>query len=151
MYVRLDLIADATGTTWPDTSKVVYAGSSNVGRYATLLIVSSQPAIVFFNDATSSLMYIRATDVSGTTWPTTASAIPVIDADGGAFASATVVGGLPAVSYTSSTKAAGTNQLRYAIALTSTGSTWRTPVVVDGNATLKKQSSIGVANGTLCV
>lgn len=66
MYVRA---ADTTGATW-NTPVVVDNSTDDVGQYASMAIVGGNPAIAYWNATDNTLMYVRATDTTGTAWGT---------------------------------------------------------------------------------
>ena len=63
--------SDGTGASWPSTPVAVTSASvhRDAGRYANLLVVAGNPAIVYYSDASTSLVYVRASDVNGGAWP----------------------------------------------------------------------------------
>jgi hypothetical protein len=107
----------------------------------SLIAVNGNPAIVYIDDSGSSIKYIRATDVNGSSWgsPVTIdSNIATVDFSNIGFSN---VSGSPAVAYRDATA----NNLKYARATDVNGSSWGSPVVVDSNNS--QFPSLRVING----
>jgi ABC-type phosphate/phosphonate transport system substrate-binding protein/predicted enzyme related to lactoylglutathione lyase len=139
-YVRA---SDASGASWP-TAIIVDANILNpiTGPYSSHSIVNGNPAISYFNSSNGDLQYIRATDASGTTWGPRVA----VDVGGsvGPYTSLTVVNGNPAISYYDSDP---NDNLKYARALDTNGSSWGPPVIVDSTGSVGRFSSLKVVNG----
>ncbi len=124
MYVRAD---DANGESWGAPVTVDGAGD-DVGWYASLAVVSSNPAISYWDGTNQDLKYVRANDASGSDWTT----IPPVTVDSaglvGEWTSLAVANGNPAISYFDYTN----NDLKYVRASDAGGIIWGTPVTVDG-------------------
>ena len=99
--------------------------SGQVGSYASHRVVNGNPAIAYYDLAADNLVYVRATDASGTTWGTPV----IIDFNGivGSTLSLAVVAGNPAIAY----KDDSNLDLKYVRALDANGSTWAVPVSID--------------------
>jgi hypothetical protein len=104
-YVRA---SDASGSAW-GTPLTVHS-SGMVGSYASLYVVDGRPAIAYYSYSPNlDLKYVRASDATGSSWPTPLT----VDSAGdvGQHASLAQVDGLPAIAYYD-----GTNyDLRFAI------------------------------------
>jgi hypothetical protein len=104
---------------------------SQGGDTSSLEVVNGNPAIGY--DATDisftarDLMYVRATDASGTSW----GAPLLIDPDGADAISMLVVAGNPAMAYHD----LATNDLRFVRANDPDGNTWGAPITLDGTVT----------------
>jgi hypothetical protein len=107
------------------TTRVVDYGSGGItGKYDSLAIVNGNPAIAYYNQTDSMLMFARndAADGSGG-W-----AISSLDRDGavGLSGSLSIVNGRPAISYCDGTN----DNLKYVRANDASGTTWGAPVIV---------------------
>jgi hypothetical protein len=115
--------------------------SNDRGQYASLAVVDGRPAIAYYDNTNGDLMYVRAEDVSGSSWGS-----PLIVASGydvGRFASLAVVNGNPAIAYFDDTN----DDLKYVRATDAAGSTWGTPVTVDSNGAAGQYASLAVVDG----
>ncbi len=132
--------SDASGTMWSAPLDVDTTG--NTGLHASLSVVNGNPAIGYYNGGgNADLMYVRATDASGTSWGTPLT----LDSEGttGEYCALEVVNGNPALSYFD-----GTNlDLRYVRATDNSGTSWGTPVTVDSNGDVGWYTSLAVING----
>jgi hypothetical protein len=120
-YVRA---SDASGSTWG--SPITLATTGTVGQWNSLLVVNGNPAISYYYGASNfDLMYIRATDATGTTWGSPVT----VDATGqtGNFTRMLIVKGFPAISYSDATN----TDRRFVRATDASGTTWGTPVTID--------------------
>jgi uncharacterized repeat protein (TIGR01451 family) len=140
MYVRA---TDASGTAWGAPISVD-SNAGNVGQYTSLAVVNGNPAISYYDATNGNLMYVRATDISGTAW-----GAPIIADTGGLddvgqFTSLAIVNGNPAISYHA---AVGSN-LKYVRANSVDGSTWgNSPVSIDIIGFMGQFTSLAVVNG----
>lgn len=137
-YVRAD---DVDGTTW-GTFVTVMSSADQVGLHASLEVVNGNPAISFYNFDQGELLYVRATDANGATWP----APTVVDSTGdvGSFTSLAVISGMPAISYRDETNM----NLNYVASLDADGTTWDVPEVVDSDTDVGTYSSMTEVLGT---
>lgn len=140
VYVRA---TNAEGTSW-GTPVVLDDGVSSDarGRYSSLLMVDGRPAVAYYNIKEGELMYVRANDASGASWPTP----QIVDTNdnNGRYASMHIVDGKPAIAYQNWTFA----QLRYVRANDATGSSWGTPLTLDsGDYHTGYGTSLGFING----
>lgn len=97
----------------------------NVGFYTSMLVVSGNPAIGYYDNSTFDLKYVRAADVNGAAWgaPVTLDSIGNV----GLFGSMAIVNGNPAIGYYDATLL----DLKFVRANDGAGTTWGTPVAVD--------------------
>jgi hypothetical protein len=132
---------DISGTTWGAPLNADSIG--NVGLYTSLTIVNGTPAISYEDVNNQNLKYVRATDASGTTWGTPLT----LDGTGtnvGQYTSLAVVNGNPAISYYDATNF----DLKYVRASDASGTTWGTPLSLDGAGTSVGQyTSLAIVNG----
>ena len=115
--------------------------SGYVGEYTSLTVVNGNPAISYMDLGNSALNYIRATDVSGTSWGT-----PVqVDnaATVGYYTSLAIVNGNPAISYSDQSNTA----LNYVRATDTNGTSWAAPVQVDNAGSVGTDTSLAIVNG----
>ena len=117
LYVRA---TDASGSAWGTPVTVDSANAS--GQYSSLRIVSGNPAISYYRSGggTDDLMFVRATDASGTAWgaPVTVDTT----SNTGLYTSMQVASGNPAISYYNSTN----GNLVYIRASSPNGNAWAT-------------------------
>lgn len=122
-------LASATGAT---VVTVDTGGTAIVGRFASQAIVNGNPAIAYYDASNGDLLYVRATNPTGTNWGPPV----VVDATGnvGVFPSLEVVNGNPAIAYyeyVSSATDSGASKLKYVRAGDASGSAWGAPLVLD--------------------
>jgi hypothetical protein len=138
-YVRA---GNANGSTWNTPLTLDSAGQ--VGTDNSLSIVNGNPAISYFDNTNGDLKYVRATDADGATWGT-----PIAVDTGGAwqvgeYTSLAIVNGNPAISYYDISN----NDLKYVRATDASGTTWGTPLVVDGlSGDVGQYTSLMIVNG----
>jgi hypothetical protein len=115
------------------------------GQHTSMAVVNGNPAIAYYNAGNTSLVYMRASDASGTSWGSQIT----LDADGdvGQWASLAVVNGYPAVAYYD----VSNGDLKYIIAKDANGTSWNDPVVIGGSNNLGKFISLKVVNGNPAV
>ncbi len=129
---------DANGSA-PWATPVTFDVIGSAGGDISLQIVDGYPAVAFSNSArdygTGSLLYVRATDATGSHWGTPVT----VDASGyaGRDASMQIVDGKPAIAYVNQS-----GNIKYVIAKDPLGAGWETPIIVDaasggGNTSLK--------------
>lgn len=116
--------------------------SSDGGQYASMAMVSGNPAIAFYDVTNAQLMFVRAADANGTLW-----GMPTwVDTTGnvGTHASMAVVNGNPAIAYYDTTN----GDLKYLRATNSTGTSWGgAPVTVDSSGNVGEYASLVVVSG----
>lgn len=136
--LRFVFATDATGSKW--NSPVAVDAGSGTGDYSSLTVVSSNPAISYYDSTTGNLKYVRATDVAGNSWgtPVTIDSTNIV----GQYTSLKVINGNPAISYYDSTS----TSLKYVRASTTTGSTWNTPITVENSASVGQHTSMAVVS-----
>src|SRR5262249_20309058 len=130
--VLVTIFAKAALTANPPTIVTVGVGTQgDVGQYASHAIVNGNPAVAYFNYSEKRLQFIRATNASGTAW-----AAPVtVDVSGyvGQYCSLVIVNGNPAIAYSDATTGGFQNDsVKYVRANDASGTTWGTPVTIDG-------------------
>ena len=123
MFVRA---ADANGTLWGMPIWIDTTGL--VGTHASMAVVNGNPAVAYYDATNDELKYIRATSSTGSSWE---GAPVTVDSSGnvGEYASLAVVSGYPAIAYYDRSN----GNLKYARALDASGTTWQTPITVDGS------------------
>jgi hypothetical protein len=113
------------------------------GQYASLAVADGRPAIAYYESTNLDLEYVRAEDVSGSSW---GSPVTVDSAgDVGRYASLAVVDGNPAIAYYDGST--GNYDLKYVRATDAAGSTWGTPLTVDSNGSAGLYASLAVVDG----
>jgi hypothetical protein len=135
-FVRAD---HAEGESWGMPVTVDSVG--NVGYDASLEVVNGYPAIAYVRLIDSELKFVRASDRDGTAW---GAPVTVEPWGGTSFlhASLVVVNGQPAIAYGSEWP----DELRYVRSMDVDGTTWGTPVTVDGALT-GEHASLALVNG----
>ena len=136
-YVRAN---DANGSSW-GTPFTVAAGTGNFGQFASLAAVNGNPAISFYRADTGDLVYMRATDASGTSW----GGLVTLDSTGdvGRYTSLAVVNGNPAISYYDATN----GNLKYVNASDASGTAWEASVTLDSTGNVGQYTSLTVVSG----
>ncbi len=124
--LRYAIAGDANGSWW--YSPIIIDSGLDIGKYSSLFVVNGYPAISYYDGVNGDLKYVRATDSSGFNWGT-----PITVDDGGTddvgqFTTLRVVNGNPAISYYDYTN----GDLKFVRANDTDGTTWGTPIVVDG-------------------
>lgn len=130
---------DAEGTLW--AAPVTVDGAARSGEELSMTVVNGYPAIAYLGYVpTQTLMYVQASDPSGTQW----NAPVIVDGAGvGGHPSLAVVEGHPAVSYYR-----GAYGLQYVRASNPEGTEWSTPLTLDEHAgDCRYQSSLTVVAG----
>ncbi len=139
-YVRA---ANASGTVWNSPVTVTDTGSTErIVGVIRLAVVSSNPAIAYWDDTYGGVFFVRATNADGGTWPTTHTRLVAPDSTTGSGLSLMVVSSNPAVSFYNND---GT--LQYLRAGNTTGGTWGSPVTVDGSGYVGAYTSMIMVNG----
>lgn len=115
-----------------------------VGSDTSLAVINGRPAIAYRDAANGDLLYMRAFDASGAVWPESPVRIAGAVADVGRFASLADVNGRPAVAYYNGS----TGDLEYVRSNDANGSSWPTPILVDGAADdVGRYASLEVISG----
>ncbi|MDA0246480.1 MAG: hypothetical protein OT477_23990 [Chloroflexi bacterium] len=112
---------------WGAGAPITVVSTGNAGQYASMTTVNGNPAIAYFLGAPDNdLMYVRATDATGTAWGTPVA----VQTTGtvGRFTQLLVVNGNPAIAYRNSSGSG----LSYIRATDANGTTWGTPVAIGG-------------------
>jgi hypothetical protein len=138
-----------TAPLWSDTPPTIVTvdvgSGGDVGQYASHAIVNGNPAIAYYNAAEKRLQFIRASNANGTAW----NAPVTVDVSGfvGPYSSLQIVNGNPAISYLDATAGYyGYGTLKYVRANDASGTSWGTPVSIDGSGN-GEYSSLQVVNG----
>lgn len=131
---------DTNGTAW-GSHVLLYgdgAGPEKVGRYSSLLVVDEYPAVAC-NTSDVGVIYMRATDASGSSW---GAPVGVASGQNIKWVSMQLLLGKPAIVFFD-----GTNNIIWLVkALDAQGSTWDTPLIVD-RAQVAQGVSFSVADG----
>jgi hypothetical protein len=137
-YVRS---SSSVGASWGAPIEVD-DDSANNGEYKSMAVVNGNPAIAYSVEDTNDLMYIRANNTDGSSWP--ASGLTV-ESDGkvGMYPSLAVVNGVPAIAY----QHQGAGDLRYRTAKDANGAAWNDPVIVDEIGDVGRFASLEVVGG----
>jgi len=141
VYMRA---SDAAGSSWTTPSVLADGGKEGnwSGESSSLALVNGNPAIAYRGALQSrdgynvrALYYVRALDAGGSAWGTPVALDP--DPNLGLAVSLTVVGGNPAVAYSTAHYEAGhpEHDYRFVRALDANGSAWGAPVIVNGAGT----------------
>ncbi|MHC5054992.1 MAG: hypothetical protein ACYTKD_09790 [Planctomycetota bacterium] len=122
------LASSSSGSAW--LTPVAVDTDDDVGAYTSLCVVNGNPAISYHDVTNGDLKYVRADDANGLSW--SAAPIPVDSTPDfvGEHTSLCVVAGNPAISYYDDSN----NSLKYVRANDANGSSWGTPIAVDGAA-----------------
>ena len=142
-YVRA---TTANGSAWGAPVVADVGGTSLVGKYASMVVVNGRPAVAYMDDTADNLLYIRANDATGATWP--ASPVTVVSTgDVGYYAQLKVVNGIPSIAYFDNT----TKSLQYVRASNADGTTWGAPITVEAGDiatnTVGEYASMEIVNG----
>jgi hypothetical protein len=140
---------NSTGTSWGG-APVTVDSSGNVGEYASLVIVSGNPAIAYYDRTNTNLKYARANDASGATWGAPITVDNSIN-DVGHSISMAIVGSNPAIAYGDYT---GSSFPKYIRATTTTGTAWGPPATLTDSVShelLAEMISLAVVNGNPAV
>jgi hypothetical protein len=142
LYVRATTASGMLADDW-DTPVVLDSSISSVGS-PSLLVVSGNPAVSYYDSTNGNLKYVRATTASGTlagNWGTPLT----LDSTGtvGIYSSLAVVDGNPAISYYDSTN----SNLKYVRATTTSGTSWGTPLTLDSSGDVGSYTSLAAVNG----
>jgi len=121
--VRFTRSSDTTGSVWSGSATTIDS-SVYSQNYVDLEVVSGNPAASYIDTTNSNLMYNRASNAFGSSWPA-ASPVTVDTSATGNATKMVVVNGNPAIVFRDS----GTYRVRYIRADSADGSTWATPAV----------------------
>ena len=108
------------------TGSLEVDNAANVGLYSSLAVVDGFPGIAYYDATNGNLKFVRATNSLGSIWGSPIT----VDSDSdnvGQFASLAMIGATPAIAYQNVTD----NTLLYVSSVSSLGTVWNTPVVVD--------------------
>lgn len=115
--------------------------TGTVGSRPAMEQVNGRPAVVFANNSTGRLHYMRALDATGAAWPLP---IPIAGTANPDTGSLKVVAGNPASAHQ---EAGVTFDLIYVRATDADGTAWGTPITVDSAGTVGAHASLAIANG----
>ena len=139
-YVRA---ADPNGNTWNAPVTIATYGKPTVDGapvMVSLCEVDGAPAIAYSKTSPAgALIYVRALDANGTSWPGGTTVDGTSDAK--SYLSLALVNGNPAIAYASG------NNYRYIRATDIRGTAWGTPVTARTNAYLEEGPSLTMVNG----
>lgn len=135
--MRYKRALDSTGTTWPGAPVTVDAATGS-GEYPSMTVVNGNPAIAY-EDGTNIVKYVRANNVTGSTWPTPIS----VTASSNGTPCLKVVNGRPAIAYYSYT----TFDLFYVRSNDVNGASWATSVTVDAAGVAGQYPQMQIING----
>jgi len=142
-YIRAE---DAHGAAWPASAVVVDDGGTTtlVGTAVSLAEVYSRPAIAYQDDTNARLLYIRADDLDGASWPVAPVQADPTTNNAGGFCSLAVIGGQPSISeyYVSF------GDLMYVRALDQEGTSWSAPYSVRSGVDLGWYSTLAECTTT---
>jgi len=136
-YIRA---TDVNGTTW-GTAQTLDATGTIANSPLWMTVINGNPTIAYYDATNGDLKYIRASDVSGSTWGTAQT----IDATNnvGQYTSIEEVNGYPAIAYYDVTN----TNLKYIRATDIDGSTWGTALSFDAGTATGTHTSMQLANG----
>ncbi len=111
-----------------NVSATVDNSADLVGDFCSCAIIGGRPAISYRNGTDQSLYYVRASNISGSSWGTPI----VVDGTGttGLYTTLRTVGSRPAISYYRSDN----GNLLFVRANDADGTAWPSPVIVEGSA-----------------
>ena len=138
IYVRA---LDAAGTSWGTPVTVGTANSYDGFVFTSLVVVDGRPAIAYMGGIDWDLMYVRASNASGSSWGTPVTVDSVGEV--GNFLSMAIVDGYPAISYFDDDGW----DLKYIRALDSVGNYWGAPVTVESSGDVGLFTSLAVVDG----
>ncbi len=127
-------------------TRTLDSGSGGItGKHTSQAIIANNPAIAYFNETDSSLMFARSSTPGGSgSWSTTT--VQSFDYVG-QYPSLAQVNGFPAISYFDNTNGV----FKYVRALDANGANWGTPVTLDRATNVWQDSSLVVVNGNPAV
>ena len=115
-------------------------GEDDVGKFTSLAVVNGFPAISYVDDTNDRLLYVRATDASGTAW---SSPVIVDTVNVRSRTKLLMVDGHPAIAYFDS----AVHHLKYVRATDADGTMWGAPVIVDDSGNADWHLSATIING----
>jgi PKD repeat protein len=133
---------DVTGSGWGTPVTVDDGGGNDVGAYNSMAVVNGVPAIAYRDETALDLVFIRADDTYGSSWPATPVTV-VTGVDVENVVSLVMVDGRPAISYYDDTN----EYLMYVRAAGEQGLLWLEPVIVDDKYYNGGFSSLAIING----
>ena len=132
---------DTMGTAGTWSEPATLAPGLSAAQYTSLTQIEYRPGIAFQDHTTSDLMFIRANDADGTSWPISPQ---TVDVETGYYPSLAEVNGNPAISYYD----ISTYALKYKRAAGSSGFGWGPAQVLDDMGAAGGQSCLRVVHGT---
>ncbi|MCC7479656.1 PKD domain-containing protein [bacterium] len=142
-YVRA---ADSKGQFWVGSPvRVNSVQSDSTGRWPCLRKVFGRPAVAFHDSGNDDLMYCRADDPLGDSWP--ASIIVDSAGDTGQHPSMLVVDGVPHIAYQQFENL----QLRYVRASDALGGAWDAPIILDDSGDVGYWPCLAIVAGNPAV
>ena len=158
-YIRA---LDGLGANWgaPVVVDTGGATSQKVGQFASLAIVNGRPAVAYYDADLKRLLYVRSSDINGTSWgapqaldptphtvtngpPSFTVTTQTDNADRGQNATLRVINGRPAVVYYDAT----VKKLRYLHATDADGTAWSTPLELDSGTQVGLFGTLAQVNG----
>jgi hypothetical protein len=144
-YVRA---TTSDGSSWSstiavDTTITSFGGDYRISstRQVSLLVVSGNPAVAYYDETNGDLKFARASNSTGTTW--SAPVIVQSVGDVGAYPQLVIVSGMPAIAYYD----VSNGDLKFVRASNLTGTTWGAPVTVSSVGDVGKFVSLALVNG----
>jgi len=133
---------DAQGTNW-GTPICVDCSSDDRGEELSMAIVNGNPAIAYRDYDNDTVLFVRATNATGTAWgaPVLASGVNGSDIE------IVIADGRPAIAYFDYDN----YNVEYVIADDNNGSAWGTPVVLDNTMGTYDELAMTIVNGNPAV
>jgi hypothetical protein len=97
-----------------------------------MVLINGNPAVSYFDESNGELKYVRASDVSGSSWGTPSMVTVTSSSIVGKHTSMATVSGKPALAYYDETN----GDLKYVKAIDVDGTVWGTPVSVDSQGSV---------------
>ena len=137
--------SDIYGNTW-NKDAVIVDTNGDVGDYNSMAVIEGRPAISYYDVDNENLLFIRANDSNGDTWP---SSPLLLDNDGivGEDSSLAVINGVPAISYWDASR----GFVKYIVAEDTAGNTWGEIISPDKSGTVGGFTSLAPVNGLPCI
>jgi len=129
-YIRAN---DSLGTSWPVATLIMSPTSTTLsqGRFClSAEVISGNPAVCYTDDNTHVVLFLRANDINGTSWPVSGT---IVDNTVNGFRSGfsmIMVNGNPAIIYSELIPFPASGSIFYKRANDSTGTTWTNPRVI---------------------
>jgi hypothetical protein len=135
---------DSSGEGWPTSAKIKVDGATrDVGGFASMTEVNGHPAISYYDQSRGDLLFIRANNENGTSWPATAITVDGVSGNVGRDTSLAMVGGVPAIAYQSP----NTGEILYAWAADPSGVTWNVTSIDGSLGGYRQHPSLAEVNG----